>query len=79
MQKNNNTDVRLKEVLQDEADETQYYRDLLASNSSLPPAAVVSIQAILQDERDVPLYKEKVPYLVVFGEPGVLFHKESDR
>ena len=29
------------------------------------------IQNLLKDEREIPLYKEKVPYIVVFGEPGV--------
>ena len=51
--------------------EKQYYRKLLVSNSSLPPAAIISIQSMLEDEREVPLYKEKIPYIVVFGEPGV--------
>lgn len=71
MKKNNPADERIADVL--EHDDTQYYRDLLANHSSLPPAAVVSIQALLQDERDIPLYKEKIPYLVVFGGPGVSF------
>ena len=74
MRKNNPTDERIAEALDnEERDDSQYYRELLANNSSLPPAAVVSIQALLQDERDIPLYKEKIPYLVVFGKPGVSF------
>lgn len=62
-------------------DDPQYYRRLLAGNASLPPGAIVSLQRIANDERfrripavtrrDVPLHKERVPYLVVFGAPGV--------
>ena len=47
----------------------------------LPPAAVVSVDAIAQDERcvcdekvrcsEMPLYREKVPYVVVVGGPNV--------
>ena len=62
-------------------DDPQYYRRLLACNASLPPGAIVSLPRIASDERfhripavtyrDVPLHKERVPYLVVFGAPGV--------
>lgn len=47
----------------------------------LPPAAVVSVDAMAQDERcvcerglrrsEMPLYREKVPYVVVVGGPNV--------
>lgn len=70
--KDNVTDARISERFENE--EGNYYNELLASNSSLPPAAVVSIQSILEDERETPLYKEKVPYVVVYGEPGVMEH-----
>ena len=62
-------------------DDPHYYRRFLACNSSLPPTAIVSLQRIASDERflqipavtrrDVPLHKERVPYLVVYGAPGV--------
>lgn len=51
------------------------FHKIIALNPSLPPAAVISIKRILNDERDVPLYKEKVPYLVIYGEPGVAVRK----
>eukprot|EP00798_Chlamydomonas_sp_ICE-L_P022552 gene22552-29677_t len=38
--------------------------------SNLPPAAVVATRAKLADPRAEPLYGERVPYLVVYGEPG---------
>lgn len=71
--KDNVADARISEKFENE--EGNYYTELLASNSSLPPAAVVSIQSILEDERETPLYKEKVPYIVVYGEPGVIKHR----
>ena len=52
-------------------DEEMDYHKIIAMNPSLPPAALISIKRICNDERDVPLYKEKVPYLVIYGEPGV--------
>ena len=48
------------------------FQKLIANNSSLPPAAIISIKRISEDERDIPLYKEKIPYLVVYGAPGVV-------
>lgn len=68
LRQNNETDDRIDKTLQEDV----HYQDLLVSNSSLPPAAVVSIQSILEDEREIPLYKEKVPYVVIAGEPGVV-------
>ena len=53
--------------------------NIIALNPSLPPAAVISIKRILSDERDIPLYKEKVPYLVIYGEPGVEIIREINR
>lgn len=56
------------------------YKDT-GSEVHLPPAAVVSWDAMQQDERyvrmgevscsDMPLYREKVPYVVVVGGPNV--------
>ena len=70
LEADSNVNVELDRELE-RGSEKQYYRELLVSNSSLPPAAIVSIQSMLEDEREVPLYKEKIPYIVVFGEPGV--------
>lgn len=69
----NETDHALSTILEENEENSNrsYYQHLLVSNSSLPPAAVISIQNMLKDEREIPLYKEKVPYIVVFGEPGV--------
>lgn len=60
---------------QDGLDGDLDFHRIMALNPSLPPAAVISIKRILNDERDVPLYKEKVPYLVIYGEPGVVVRK----
>ena len=60
---------------QDVLDGDLDFHKIMALNPSLPPAAVISIKRILNDERDVPLYKEKVPYLVIYGEPGVAVRK----
>lgn len=38
--------------------------------SSLPPAAIVAIKAMNADPRAEPHYGERVPYVVVYGEPG---------
>ncbi|KAL4556311.1 hypothetical protein LXL04_038958 [Taraxacum kok-saghyz] len=38
--------------------------------SSLPPAAIVATKAIKADPRAEPRYAERVPYVVVHGEPG---------
>jgi DNA polymerase elongation subunit (family B) len=35
-----------------------------------PPAAIVAMKKMKDDPRSEPLYKERVPYVVVFGEPG---------
>ena len=53
-------------------EEETSFQKRIANNSSLPPAAIISIKRISEDERDIPLYKEKVPYLVVYGAPGVV-------
>ncbi|PKA58464.1 DNA polymerase delta catalytic subunit [Apostasia shenzhenica] len=38
--------------------------------SSLPPAAIVAKKAVQNDPRAVPLYGERVRYVVIHGEPG---------
>lgn len=38
--------------------------------SSLPPAAIVATKAILSDPRAEARYGERVPYVVIHGEPG---------
>ncbi|XP_074555935.1 DNA polymerase zeta catalytic subunit [Curcuma longa] len=38
--------------------------------SSLPPAAIVALKAMSTDPRSEPRYGERVPYVVVHGEPG---------
>lgn len=38
--------------------------------SSLPPAAIVAIKAMRADPRAEPCYAERVPYVVIHGEPG---------
>ncbi|KAJ4719461.1 DNA polymerase [Melia azedarach] len=40
------------------------------SASSLPPAAIVATKAMRADPRAEPCYAERVPYVVVHGEPG---------
>lgn len=37
---------------------------------SLPPAAIVAQKRIQNDPRDFPLQKQRVPYVVVYGNPG---------
>lgn len=39
-------------------------------SSSLPPAAIVATKAVRADPRAEPLYAERVPYVVIHGEPG---------
>ncbi|CAH9141447.1 unnamed protein product [Cuscuta epithymum] len=39
-------------------------------SSSLPPAAIVATKAMRKDPRAEPRYAERVPYIVVHGEPG---------
>ncbi|KAM5561236.1 DNA polymerase zeta catalytic subunit [Rosa sericea] len=41
-----------------------------ASGSSLPPAAIVATKAMRIDPRAEPRYAERVPYVVIHGEPG---------
>jgi DNA polymerase zeta len=41
-----------------------------ARASSLPPAAIVATKAMLSDPRAEPQYGERVPYVVIHGEPG---------
>lgn len=41
-----------------------------AQGSSLPPAAIVATKAMRVDPRAEPRYAERVPYVVVHGEPG---------
>ncbi|XP_017700432.1 DNA polymerase zeta catalytic subunit isoform X2 [Phoenix dactylifera] len=38
--------------------------------SSLPPAAIVAIKAMNADPRAEPRYGERIPYVVIHGEPG---------
>ena len=38
--------------------------------SSLPPAAIVAIKAMRTDPRAGPRYGERIPYVVIHGEPG---------
>lgn len=38
--------------------------------SSLPPAAIVATKAMKNDPRAEPRYAERIPYVVVHGEPG---------
>lgn len=40
------------------------------TSSSLPPAAIVASKAMRVDPRAEPRYAERVPYVVVHGEPG---------
>ncbi|KAH9689284.1 DNA polymerase zeta catalytic subunit [Citrus sinensis] len=40
------------------------------SSSSLPPAAIVATKAMRADPRAEPRYAERVPYVVVHGDPG---------
>ncbi|XAR52606.1 DNA-directed DNA polymerase [Bertholletia excelsa] len=40
------------------------------ASSSLPPAAIVATKAMKADPRAEPRYAERVPYVVVHGEPG---------
>jgi DNA polymerase zeta len=35
-----------------------------------PPAALVALQQMARDPTAIPSYRERVPYLVVYGEPG---------
>lgn len=39
-------------------------------SSSLPPAAIVATKAMRIDPRAEPRYAERVPYIVIYGEPG---------
>lgn len=41
-----------------------------ARASSLPPAAIVATKAMRADPRAEPRYAERIPYVVVHGEPG---------
>ncbi|CAN6575672.1 unnamed protein product [Malus baccata var. baccata] len=41
-----------------------------SSISSLPPAAVVATKAMKTDPRAEPRYAERIPYVVIHGEPG---------
>ncbi|PSS24580.1 DNA polymerase zeta catalytic subunit like [Actinidia chinensis var. chinensis] len=40
------------------------------TSSSLPPAAIVATKAMRADHRAEPRYAERIPYVVVHGEPG---------
>ncbi|GFY91942.1 recovery protein 3 [Actinidia rufa] len=40
------------------------------TSSSLPPAAIVATKAMRADPRAEPRYAERIPYVVVHGEPG---------
>lgn len=73
---------------ENEEDPQKHYQQLLANNSSLPPGAIVSIQRMMTDERyllnwilisrEMPLYRERVPYLVIYGVPGVWIEEENN-
>jgi DNA polymerase zeta len=39
-------------------------------SATVPPSAIVAIKAMAQDPRAEPQYGERVPYVVVHGEPG---------
>lgn len=39
-------------------------------STSLPPAAIVATKAVRADPRAEPCYAERIPYVVVHGEPG---------
>ncbi|XP_072974935.1 DNA polymerase zeta catalytic subunit isoform X1 [Typha angustifolia] len=39
-------------------------------SSSLPPAAIVATKAMMVDPRAEPHYGERIPYVVIHGEPG---------
>ncbi|XP_017436160.1 DNA polymerase zeta catalytic subunit isoform X6 [Vigna angularis] len=41
-----------------------------ARMSSLPPAAIVATKAMTVDRRAEPRYAERIPYVVIHGEPG---------
>ncbi|EFJ43266.1 hypothetical protein VOLCADRAFT_66026, partial [Volvox carteri f. nagariensis] len=41
-----------------------------ANAATIPPAAVVATKAMAVDPRAEPRYAERVPYVVVYGEPG---------
>lgn len=41
-----------------------------ARSSSLPPAAIVATKAMKCDPRAEPRYGERIPYVVIHGEPG---------
>lgn len=38
----------------------------------VPPAAIVAAKAMAADPRAEPRFGERVPYVVIFGEPGVI-------
>ena len=42
-----------------------------AANGLVPPAAMVASKALATDPRAEPRYGERVPYVVVHGEPGM--------
>lgn len=42
----------------------------MRASSSLPPSAIVASKAMRADPRAEPRYAERVPYIVVHGEPG---------
>lgn len=42
-----------------------------AANGLVPPAAMVASKALATDPRAEPRYGERVPYVIVHGEPGV--------
>lgn len=42
----------------------------MRTSSSLPPAAIVAAKAMRTDPRAEPRYGERIPYVVVHGEPG---------
>ena len=42
-----------------------------ARHGIVPPAAIVAGKAMASDPRMEPRYGERVPYVVVYGEPGV--------
>ena len=40
--------------------------------SVVPPAAIVAAKAMAQDPRAEPRFAERIPYVVVHGEPGMI-------
>lgn len=44
----------------------------------VPPAAIVAAKAMATDPRAEPRFAERVPYVVVYGEPGMLRYSKQN-